>query len=131
MHNTNYWKQVNYLGLGPSAHSYNGFSRQWNVAELQEYTKSIDSGSIPFEKERLDDKMKYNEYIMTSLRTMWGADLDYIEVSFNKETRDYIYNIGTRFIKYGMAELKDKKNLVLTNQGKMISDNIISELLMH
>jgi len=129
-HNTNYWRQVNYLGLGPSAHSYNGFSRQWNTSNLNQYIKSLDKGEVANEKENLDEKMKYNEYVMTSLRTMWGADLEFIEQSFNKEARDYLFNIATRLIKYGMVELKEKRNLVLTNQGKMISDNIISELLM-
>ena len=129
-HNTNYWRQVNYLGLGPSAHSYNGFSRQWNTSNLNQYIKSLDKGVVANEKENLDEKMKYNEYVMTSLRTMWGADLEFIEQSFNKEARDYLFNIATRLIKYGMVELKEKRNLVLTNQGKMISDNIISELLM-
>ena len=80
--------------------------------------------------EMLDSRMKYNEYIMTSLRTMWGADLDYIESGFNKETHDYLLNMASRFISYGMLAKTEKNRLVLTDQGKMISDNIISELMM-
>jgi len=129
-HNTNYWKQVPYLGLGPSAHSYNGFSRQWNVSDINRYIKSIEKGKVPYEIEMLDTRMKYNEYIMTSLRTMWGADLDYVESDFNKETHDYLLNMASRFIKYGMLSTTGKNRLVLTDQGKMISDNIISELMM-
>lgn len=129
-HNANYWKQVKYLGLGPSAHSYNGYSRQWNIADTEKYQTSINSGIIPFDSEEINEKTKYNEYIMTSLRTMWGIDLEYIEEIFNKEIHDFIVNNATRFINYGMLEKKDKKYLVLTNQGMMISDNIIRELIM-
>ncbi len=128
-HNSNYWKQVNYLGLGPSAHSFNGYSRQWNRSDLKKYINELRSGHLDFESEELDVKTKFNEYIMTSLRTMWGLDLDYIEKTFEKEGYDYVINTSSKFRKYGM--MKQEKNcLVLTNQGKMISDNIISEFMM-
>lgn len=129
-HNTNYWKQVPYIGLGPSAHSYNGFSRQWNVADINSYIKSIGKGRVMFEREILDSKMRYNEYVMTSLRTMWGADLEYVESGFNKESHDYLLNMASRFIRYGMVVKTGQNRLLLTDQGKMISDNIISELMM-
>ena len=129
IHNTNYWRQVPYLGLGPSAHSFNGYSRQWNVRDLKKYIKSINSGKLLFEKEELDIKTKFNEYMMTSLRTMWGIDLDYVEKIFEKEGFDYVVNLSGKFIDYGLMK-QDNKNLILTNQGKMISDNIISEFIM-
>jgi len=128
-HNSNYWKQVNYLGLGPSAHSFNGYSRQWNIRNLNGYIKSINSGKSFFEKEELDTKARFNEYIMTSLRTMWGIDLDYIETTFEKEGYDYVVNLSGKFKNYGLIKL-EKNSLILTNQGKMISDNIISEFMM-
>jgi oxygen-independent coproporphyrinogen-3 oxidase len=128
-HNTNYWKQVNYIGLGPSAHSFNGYSRQWNIKDLKKYIKSINTGTQFFEKEELDHKTQFNEYIMTSLRTMWGIDLDYVENKFEKEGYDYLINLAGKFIDYGMMK-QENKTLVLTNQGKMISDNIISELML-
>jgi oxygen-independent coproporphyrinogen III oxidase len=128
-HNSNYWKQVNYIGLGPSAHSFNGFSRQWNIKDLKGYIKSVNAGQPFFEKEELDTKTRFNEYIMTSLRTMWGIDLGYVERTFEKEGYDYIVNLAGKFIEYGLVSM-DKKTLVLTNQGKMISDNIISEFMM-
>lgn len=128
-HNTNYWKQVKYLGLGPSAHSFNGYSRQWNIKDLKKYIKSIKSDKICFEKEELDRKTQFNEYIMTSLRTMWGIDLEYVENRFEKEGYDYIMNLAGKFIDYGLMK-HENKTLVLTNQGKMISDNIISELML-
>ncbi|MBK7625950.1 MAG: radical SAM family heme chaperone HemW [Bacteroidales bacterium] len=128
-HNSNYWKQVNYLGLGPSAHSFNGYSRQWNVSDLKGYIKAINSGKPFFESEELDTKARFNEYIMTSLRTMWGIDLDYVEKMFEKEGYDYVVNLSGKYKAYGLMR-QDKKNLVLTNQGKMISDNIISEFML-
>jgi putative oxygen-independent coproporphyrinogen III oxidase len=128
-HNSAYWKQVLYLGLGPSAHSFNGVSRQWNVSNVRKYLTSINKGMVPFEREELGNITMFNEYVMTSLRTMWGIDLDFVERRFNKELSDYLVNISDRFVKYGLI-INDKKTLVLTDQGKMISDNIISELLM-
>jgi oxygen-independent coproporphyrinogen-3 oxidase len=128
-HNSNYWKQVNYLGLGPSAHSFNGYSRQWNINNVKGYIKAVTSGKSYYEREELDTKARFNEYIMTSLRTMWGIDLEYIEKTFEKEGYDYVVNLSAKFRDYGLMK-QDKKNLVLTNQGKMISDNIISEFMM-
>jgi oxygen-independent coproporphyrinogen III oxidase len=128
-HNTNYWKQVNYLGIGPSAHSFNGYSRQWNISDVKGYIKSINSGKPFFEREELDNRTRFNEYIMTSLRTMWGMDLDYVEKLFEKEGYDYVVNLSGKFKDYGLMK-KEGNYLILTNQGKMISDNIISEFMM-
>jgi len=127
-HNTSYWRQVPYLGLGPSAHSFNGFSRQWNIADLKKYINELSFGKIPCEKEILDDKMRFNEYIMTSLRTMWGVNLEYLETRFDKETRDYVKNMAVKYKGYGMMVEKEGA-LILTKQGIMISDNIISDFL--
>jgi len=129
IHNSNYWKQVSYLGLGPSAHSFNGYSRQWNVRDVKKYIKAVDSGSLLFEREELDKKTRFNEYIMTSLRTMWGMDLDYVEKAFDKEGYDYVVNLSGKMVDYGLMK-QENKTLVLTNQGKLISDNIISGLML-
>jgi oxygen-independent coproporphyrinogen-3 oxidase len=128
-HNSNYWKQVNYLGIGPSAHSFNGYSRQWNVRSIKEYIKSVNSGKVFYEREELDTRSRFNEYIMTSLRTMWGIDLEYVERTFEKEGYDYVVNLSGKFKAYGLMK-SEGKYLILTNQGKMISDNIISEFMM-
>jgi oxygen-independent coproporphyrinogen-3 oxidase len=80
-------------------------------------------------RRKIDLKTKFNEYILTSLRTMWGIDLEYVENTFEKEGYDYIINLSGKFINYGLMEQKEKA-LMLTNQGKMISDNIISEFIM-
>jgi oxygen-independent coproporphyrinogen-3 oxidase len=129
IHNSNYWKQVKYIGLGPSAHSFNGYSRQWNIRDLRKYIKLVSSGALFFEREELDKKTRFNEYIMTSLRTMWGIDLDFVERTFDKEGYDYLVNLAGKYINYGLMK-QDKKTLVLTNQGMMISDNVISELML-
>jgi oxygen-independent coproporphyrinogen-3 oxidase len=128
-HNSNYWKQVNYIGLGPSAHSFNGYSRQWNISNLNVYIRSVKNNRPFFEKEELTTRNRFNEYIMTSLRTMWGIELDFVESIFGKEGYDYLINMTGKFINYGLMK-HDKNTLVLTNQGKMISDNIISEIIM-
>ena len=129
IHNSNYWKQVNYIGVGPSAHSFNGYSRQWNVKSIKKYIDLVNAEKTFFEKEELDAQTKFNEYIMTSLRTMWGIDLNYVEKTFEKEGYDYIVNLSDKFKKYGLIK-SENQYLILTNQGKMISDNIIAEFMM-
>jgi len=129
LHNSNYWKQVRYLGLGPSAHSFNGYSRQWNISNISAYIRLIKNNSKFFESEELTPRNRFNEYIMISLRTMWGIDLDYVENLFGKEGYDYLINMTGKFRNYGLMK-HEKNSLILTNQGKMISDNIISELMM-
>lgn len=128
-HNTNYWRQINYLGLGPSAHSFNNYSRQWNIKNVDNYINAIKNKNPFYEGEELDFKTRFNEYIMTSLRTMWGVDLDFIEKTFEKEGYDYVINMAGKFKDYGLMK-QENKYLILTNQGKMISDNIISEFMM-
>ena len=127
-HNSSYWKQVPYLGLGPSAHSFDGRSRQWNVPDVRKYIKAISSGEIPCEREELDRITVFNEYVMTSLRTMWGIDLTHVEEFYDKELHDYLVNLSGKYIRYGLVK-REKNTLVLTDQGRMISDNIIAELL--
>ncbi|MRR19489.1 radical SAM family heme chaperone HemW [bacterium] len=127
-HNSSYWMQVPYLGLGPSAHSFDRKSRQWNVSDVKKYIRSINNGEVPFVKEELDRLTIFNEYVMTSLRTMWGIDLTHVETFYDKELHDYLVNLSGKYIRYGLMK-REKNTLVLTDQGKMISDNIIAELL--
>src|SRR5690606_39012622 len=84
-HNTNYWKGVHYLGIGPSAHSFDGTSRQWNILNNMKYIAAIAEDTIPMEKEVLTAADQFNEYIMTSLRTQWGIDTDYLALHFPDE----------------------------------------------
>ncbi len=127
-HNSSYWKQVPYLGLGPSAHSFDRRSRQWNVSDVKKYIRSVSSGEVPFIREELSRLTIFNEYVMTSLRTMWGIDLSYVEAYYDKELHDYLVNLSGKYIRYGLMR-REKNTLVLTDQGKMISDNIIAELI--
>lgn len=127
-HNSSYWRQIPYLGLGPSAHSFDRRSRQWNVSDVKKYIKEVTAGEVPFVREELDRLTVFNEYVMTSLRTMWGIDLAYVEVYYDKELHDYLVNLSGKYIRYGLMR-REKNTLVLTDQGKMISDNIIAELL--
>jgi len=127
-HNSSYWKQVPYIGLGPSAHSFDRRSRQWNVSDVKKYIKAIDSGVIPSRREELDRLAVFNEYVQTSLRTMWGIDLQHVEEHFDKELHDYLVNMSGRYIGFGLMK-REKNTLILTDQGKMISDNILRELL--
>lgn len=128
-HNSAYWKQIPYLGIGPSAHSFNRTSRQWNVSDVKKYIRSVNGGKVPFEKEDLDKLTIFNEYVMTSLRTMWGIDLVHVEAYYDKELHDYLVNLAGKYIRYGLMR-REKNTLILTDQGRMISDNIIAELLM-
>lgn len=129
VHNTNYWKQVPYIGLGPSAHSFNGYSRQWNLSDVEKYIRLVRGEKEFYIREELDLRTRFNEYVLTSLRTMWGIDLDYVEKTFEKEGYDYIMNTAGKYIDYGLMR-KENNTLILSNQGKMISDNIISEFMM-
>ncbi len=126
-HNSNYWKHQKYLGLGPSAHSFNLESRQWNVSNLQKYIQSINAGSIPFEKEILTASQKYNEYIMTGLRTIWGIDLNEVKLKFGEENLFYLSKNSQKYINNKTIEIKNNA-LILTEKGKFLADGIASDL---
>ena len=128
VHNTSYWQGVHYLGLGPSAHSFTGEKRQWNVANNALYTHSIMSqNAVPFESETLTDEQRLNEYIMTSLRTMWGTDLKKITEGWGTDRTNNILKGSTRYIDDGKMIFKDEK-LFLTNDGKLFADAIAANL---
>jgi len=130
IHNTNYWKGKHYLGLGPSAHSYNGKSRQWNVANNAAYIKSILAEKrVPFETEQLSFENRFNEYVMISLRTMWGADLNYMESNFGKDVTEDFLSHCREFIEEGKMQIKNK-HAILTTKGKLLADGIAAELFI-
>ena len=126
-HNTAYWQGKKYLGLGPSAHSFNGVSRQWNVANNALYIQSISKGAIPAETEVLTKTQQLNEYIMTSLRTMEGLELVYVGNNFGRETAERLYSAASKFIQAG-SMLREMSRLKLTRHGKLLADGIASEL---
>jgi oxygen-independent coproporphyrinogen III oxidase len=127
IHNSNYWKQEKYLGIGPSAHSYDGVSRQWNVRNNALYTKSLDQGRVPFERELLSKADHLNEYLLTTLRTNWGADLTYIERKFQYNLLLQNGSYIQQLINGNYASI-DNNLLKLTGKGKLIADKIASDL---
>ena len=124
-HNSSYWQGKKYLGLGPSAHSFNGESRQWNISNNNIYIESLEKNEISFEKEILTLSQKTNEYIMTSLRTVEGLDLNNIPGVMNHELRA----ASKKFIESGKLILKENK-LLLTREGKLFADGIASDLFI-
>jgi oxygen-independent coproporphyrinogen-3 oxidase len=126
-HNSNYWKGVHYLGLGPSAHSFNGFSRQWNKANNPGYIRSIESGTPEFEKEELSPDQQYNEYVMTSLRTIWGCDLSRIKTEFGTERQEYCMDESEYYLQSGKL-IQRGEVLILTDEGMLMADKIASDL---
>lgn len=126
-HNSNYWLKKKYLGLGPSAHSFNGTSRQWNVANNVQYITNLEKENLLLEKEELGINQLYNEYILTSLRTAWGLDLDYIAANFNSGYRDYCAREAEKHIK-NVEIVQRGTKLYLTDKGKLFADKITSGL---
>ncbi|MCK7558881.1 radical SAM family heme chaperone HemW [Chitinophaga sedimenti] len=126
-HNSSYWKGTSYLGLGPSAHSFNGTSRQWNVANNALYIQSIKQGQVPFEVETLTPVMMLNEFIMISLRTANGCDLSVVAERFGQDKSAEIPEASEDFIAKGLMRL-DSNILRLTREGKFFADGIAAEL---
>lgn len=127
-HNTSYWKNERYLGLGPSAHSYDGESRSWNVASLEKYITAIGADELPQERERLTHSQQYNEFVLTGLRTMWGVDLLLLKEQFGQEMYDYCLQNARKFIRENLLTIKEN-SLILSREGIFISDGIMSELM--
>ncbi len=129
-HNTSYWSaNEKYLGVGPSAHSYNCHNRQWNIRSLTKYMEAIECDSVLSEIEQLNVNTKYNDYILTSLRTMWGLDYDYIEKNFGKEYLLHFKKESIPFVLNGEIIITGNK-AVLAKKGMLISDSIISSLFI-
>jgi putative oxygen-independent coproporphyrinogen III oxidase len=122
-HNSSYWQGKKYMGLGPSAHSFDGVSRQWNVANNNIYIDSINRGVLPFEKEVLTPTQQLNEYIMTSLRTSEGLDFDRIE----KAVKHELLIMSSKYIEGGLI-IEDENHLKLTKEGKLLADGIAGNL---
>ena len=127
--NSSYWLGKKYLGIGPSAHSYNGISRSWNVANNSLYLKSIQENQLPNEVEMLSINDRYNEYIMTGLRTIWGVDLNRIESEFGLKTLTYLKKQAQKFLDDGLLVIDDTI-LKTTIKGKFLTDGIASDLFL-
>ena len=128
-HNTSYWQGKKYLGLGPSAHSFDQQSRRWNTSHVESYIKAIDNGLAFSEEEILSEKDRYNEYILTRIRTKWGVSLTAINELFGEEMKSYFL---TQLAKYAEAGLVDLENdrITLPRKGLFVSDEIMTDLMI-
>src|SRR5690606_32226251 len=125
LHNSSYWSGAKYLGLGPSAHSFNGVSRQWNVANNALYIKSLAANTGPFDWETLTAAQRQNEYVMTSVRTMEGLNIQRIDPA----ARPAITASCEKFISRGWMK-NEQGGFVLTREGKLFADGIAAELFI-
>ena len=126
-HNTSYWKGKHYLGIGPSAHSYNGKTRSWNVANNAKYIKAIQQNTLPLETEELSKNDQFNEMIMTGLRTIWGVSMEQIEKDFGLSFRENLILKSQKYINNQTLQLKNN-TLLITEKGKFLADGIAADL---
>ena len=133
-HNTSYWLGKKYVGIGPSAHSFNKLERAWNISNNAKYIKSLSENILPLEKETLTIENRFNEYIMTGLRTIWGVSFALIEKEFGNYYLAFITKKSMPFIKKGLLEIQQNKQhttiLTTTTKGKFLADGIASDLFI-
>ncbi len=127
-HNSSYWTGKHYLGIGASAHSYNGIFRQYNIHSIADYITEINQGNIPAEKEIMDENAAYNDYIITGLRTMWGIDLLQIKHAFGEDKKLYCLKQSQKYID-SRDLLVNGDILTLSDKGVFLSDGIMSDLM--
>jgi oxygen-independent coproporphyrinogen-3 oxidase len=128
LHNSSYWKGVCYLGCGPSAHSFNGMSREWNVSSLHLYLKGMEKGERNCKMEWLDSTARYNDLVVTALRTIWGLSLTQLEKEFGQAYLNYTLRNARKYLDCGWLVI-EKDHLRLTPEGVFVSDGIMSDLL--
>lgn len=127
-HNSGYWQQKKYLGVGPSAHSYDGINRRSNISNNPKYIKALQAGIVPYTEDRLDEVDKVNEYLLTTLRTKWGADLERLAQEFN-----YDVTFQKKYLDQLLREkyiIIENNHLALTKRGMLFADKIASDLFM-
>jgi len=131
-HNSSYWQNKTYIGIGPSAHSFNGISRRWNVSNNSIYLQSLQKNIIPYEEEVLSDVQKLNEYIMTSLRTLEGIDLNNVKEKFGEENGIKLKERSLKYVENHKIALivisNEKERIILTKEGKLFADGIAADL---
>ena len=128
-HNTSYWLGKSYMGVGPSAHSFDGVQRSWNISNNSKYIKSLEADVRPFESEVLSVENRFNEYIMTGLRTMWGISLEKIETDFGLKIKTHLLESSKKF-RISKTLVLEENYLKITRTGKFISDGIASDLFL-
>ena len=127
-HNSSYWNDTPYIGCGAAAHSYDGTSRQWNIADIHEYIKGIDNGTPCFEIEQLTEEERYNDTILTRLRTTKGIPLEWMKDRFSAKLNSYMRHFAEKEIALGNLK-EENGHLSLTEKGIFISDAVIRELI--
>ena len=127
-HNSSYWTETPYIGLGAAAHSYDHVSRQWNVDDINAYIAAINAGVIPMEREMLDKNDRYNDLITTALRTSWGINLEEVAQQYGTAMSEHLLAQADKWLKSGHLKTTDGC-LRLTRKGIVISDSIMSELI--
>lgn len=127
--NSSYWLGKKYIGIGPSAHSYDGVTRSWNISNNSIYINSLKENKLPSETEMLSKTDRYNEYVMTGLRTVWGISLDRVEKEFGKTYLDYLNQQAEKYIEDHLLFV-DENILRTTKSGKFLSDGIASDLFL-
>lgn len=127
--NTAYWQGKPYLGIGPSAHSFDGKKRGWNVRNNSKYITSLNDGQLPIEREVLSKRDRYNEYIMTGLRTIWGVSLKKIRNDFGPKYAEYLKKQSEKYVRQHLL-FWDGEILLTTKKGKFLADGIASDLFM-
>lgn len=128
-HNSIYWKDEKYLGLGPSAHSYDGNSRQWNISNLTKYIQLVGNSEDYFEREILSLDDKFNEYVMTALRTSWGCNMEKIERDYGKSYASHFLKNINKYLENGEM-LKENNTYFLSEEGKLFADGIAADLFL-
>ena len=128
-HNTSYWQGKSYLGIGPSAHSFNGTQRSWNIANNTKYIKALAQGELPSEIETLTQNDCFNEYIMTGLRTIWGVSLNKIVDDFGEAYKTQLLQSAQKFIDKGLLIISNHK-IITTSKGKFLADGIAADLFI-
>ena len=128
--NMAYWQGKNYLGVGPSAHSFDGKKRSWNINNNIKYIHVIQENKLPIEREVLTITDRYNEYLMTGLRTMWGVSISKIDLEFGKAFATYLLKQAEKPLEEGLLKIHNKDTLLITEKGKFLSDGIASNLFM-
>ncbi|MCD6090218.1 MAG: coproporphyrinogen III oxidase family protein, partial [Bacteroidales bacterium] len=126
LHNTNYWLRKKYLGIGPSAHSFNLLSRSWNKAQLGPYIEAINQNDIPCERELLNKTDEWNEIIMTGLRTKWGVNMKQLKQNFDSHWVDLLHQQATKYIESGQF-LQSKTHYKLSEKGLFFADGIAAD----
>ncbi len=127
--NTAYWQQKKYIGIGPSAHSYDGEQRAWNINNNPKYIKCIEKNELPIEREQLSVTDKYNEYVMTGLRTSWGVSLNRVKNEFGDQYYTYLLQQADKYLEEHLLYLNDDV-LIATKKGRFLADGIAADLFM-